>query len=110
MSVSIKIRVFGRAFNKRCVKDYLMKPAIKETLDEAIGILKSNTPIDTGRAREGWKLNANVQSIDNDVPYVKFLDLGTYKMKAFNITRNSIPRIKERFKVNIERNIQNLNS
>lgn len=110
MSVSIKIRTFGKAFNRRCVKTYLMAPAIKETLNDAIGVLKSFTPVRTGRAREGWKLNPNVQSIDNEVPYVKFLDYGTVKMKAFQITKNSIPIIKQKFKENIERNIQNLNS
>jgi hypothetical protein len=91
------------------VTEYLIKPAVKKTLDDAVGILRVNTPIDTGRAREGWKLNENVRSIDNEVPYVKFLDTGTVKMRAFNITRNSLPIIKRRFKENIEDAIKNLN-
>lgn len=109
MSVRISIRTFGRAFNKRCVTDYLVKPAVKRTLDEAITILQSNTPIDTGRAREGWRLERSLQFVSNDVPYVKFLDDGTVKMKAFNITKRSIPLIKERFKTNIENAIGELN-
>lgn len=109
MSVRISITKFGKAFSKRTVTENVIKPALQATLDDSIGILGSNTPIDTGRAREGWRIEKSLQFVSNDVPYVKFLDDGTIKMKAFNITKKSIPLIKIQFKINIENAIGGLN-
>jgi hypothetical protein len=106
MSVKISITKLGRAFNKRCVTEYGVKPAIAQTLKDGIYILRFFTPIDTGLARSGWETNNNLRFIQNEVPYVKFLDEGTVKMKAFNITKQAIPRIKEEFKRNIENAIR----
>jgi len=109
MSVSVNVRTFGKAFNKRSVTDYLVKPAIKQTLEDAVTTLKSFTPVDTGKAREGWRINPSNRSIDNEVFYVRYLDEGTVKMKSFRITAQSLPKIKELFKLNIENAIDNLN-
>jgi hypothetical protein len=37
--------------------------------------LKAATPVDTGRARDGWKVSGN--SIENDVPYIEQLNEGS---------------------------------
>ena len=37
--------------------------------------LKNATPVDTGRARDGWKVSGD--SIENDVPYIEHLNEGS---------------------------------
>lgn len=110
MTVTINIRTYGKAFNKRCVTEYMVKPAIKQTLDEGVDILKSLTPVRTGKMRDAWELNLSTRTIDNDVPYAKFIDLGTRFIQPFNITKQALPRIKDRFRENLQRNIENLNT
>lgn len=44
--------------------------------DEVLDVAKANTPIDTGKARRGWRKrrSRNGYNIDNRVPYVGLLD------------------------------------
>ena len=44
--------------------------------DNVLTVAKSNTPIDTGKARRGWRKrkSRNGYNIDNRVPYVGLLD------------------------------------
>jgi hypothetical protein len=43
--------------------------------------IKAKTPVDTGRARDGWYIAG--KQILNDVPYVPYLEMGTEKMRPF---------------------------
>lgn len=44
--------------------------------DEVLAVAKANTPIDTGKARRGWRKRRSRRgfNIDNRVPYVGLLD------------------------------------
>ena len=44
--------------------------------DNVLNVAKANTPIDTGKARRGWRKrrSRNGYNIDNRVPYVGLLD------------------------------------
>ena len=43
--------------------------------EEVVTAIRDATPVDTGRARDGWSLKDN--KIENDVPYVEHLNNGT---------------------------------
>lgn len=108
--MKITVQKSGRVFEKRAVPRYVIEPALREALDDAQEILRKNTPRDTGRAQEGWKVDRSLRFVSNDVPYIKYLDSGTSRMKAFNITSKSIPGIRIKFRTAIERNIKGLSA
>ena len=47
---------------------------------ELLTEIKSRTPVDTGRARAGWRKQASTTgfSIENNVPYIGVLDKGRH--------------------------------
>lgn len=49
--------------------------------EELLKDLKEATPVDTGRARDGWELvkGVDVNKIENDVPYIDRLNHGSSK-------------------------------
>jgi hypothetical protein len=59
------------------------------------GIIAEKTPVDTGRAQAAWYLDRSV--IKNDVPYVSFLEEGTYKMQPYGMIAKSEDAIVAKF-------------
>jgi hypothetical protein len=52
-------------------------------------VAKASTPVKTGRLRDGWSVNASANSVtlSNDVPYADYVDKGTSRMSARNMTK-----------------------
>ena len=50
---------------------------IKRKANEIVNVLRKNTPVDTGKARDGWRFDG--KRIVNDVPYIDKLNRGTSK-------------------------------
>jgi HK97 gp10 family phage protein len=62
-----------------------LEGAVKKVAFGVYGDVKSATPVDTGRARNGWNINQNSPtsySIGNNVHYVPFLEFGTRRSQA----------------------------
>ena len=72
--------------------------AITETSDRLaaslLGELRAATPIETGRAREGWRRDAT--GIRNDVPYVGRLNAGSSRQAPGGFVEAAIDRALER--------------
>ena len=47
----------------------------KEKISPILRRLKQSTPIDTGEARNGWRITE--KGIENDVPYISYLNQGS---------------------------------
>ncbi|AEI71226.1 hypothetical protein [EBPR siphovirus 1] len=52
----------------------LLKPRVAKKIAQLIDDLKVATPVDTGKARDGWRRSGN--SIVNDVEYIDDLNQG----------------------------------
>jgi len=62
-----------------------LESAIKQVAFGVYADVKSATPVDTGRARNGWNINQNSPTsygIGNNVHYVPFLEFGTRYSQA----------------------------
>lgn len=60
----------------------------KSALNVAMTVARDLTPVDTGAARAGWTVGEGM--VYNDVSYVKFLDEGTIRLPALNITTSAV--------------------
>lgn len=58
---------------------------VSELSQELLEKIKDRTPVDTGKAQAGWKLDDNV--IYNDVEYIEYLENGTPKMAPVGMVR-----------------------
>jgi len=60
--------------------DNELKSAVRRLANDLFTEVKNTTPVDTGRARSGWKKKVNDQGfeISNNVPYVPVLDKGRH--------------------------------
>lgn len=88
---------------RACVSD-----ALVETLEYGKGLVKSVTPVRTGRLRDGWEIQDN--SIANDVFYTRFVEAGTSRMAAQPMLGSSIPKIQEYWTDAVARNLKRLSS
>ena len=59
-----------------------------------LGELRAATPVETGRAREGWRRDAT--GIRNDVPYVGRLNAGSSRQAPGGFVEAAIDRALER--------------
>ena len=57
--------------------------------------LVSGTPVDTGRAKKGWKRTKDGSV--NRVPYIDELDEGHSKQAPNGITRPALNKLRQRF-------------
>jgi len=59
----------------------------EEFLKESLKRIKARTPVQSGTARDGWFIKSG--SIFNRVDYVKFLELGTWKMRPIAMVKRT---------------------
>ncbi len=79
----------------RAMKDLTkgMEDTVNRFLVEYTNELRASTPIDTGRARRGWKrtgkykVGESVPVIENRVPYIGVLDTGTSRQAPNGIAK-----------------------
>jgi len=70
----IKVKIKGNILEEF---EESIKKAKKKTMEKAVIALKEATPVDTGEARDGWKLKKD--AIVNDVEYIDYLNHGSSK-------------------------------
>lgn len=60
--------------------DNELRSAVQRLANDLYTEVKNTTPVDTGRARSGWKKKVDDKGfeISNDVPYVPVLDKGRH--------------------------------
>ena len=82
-----------------------MGVAVNSALKDLTDTSAKKTPVDTGRARRGWrkvadfKFNGSSQTvIRNDVPYIGVLDKGSSKQAPEGIVGPAVDEIKGRYK------------
>lgn len=75
-------------------KDSVMTRVATDTL----GVARSKTPIDQGRARRGWRMEKSYRqiSIVNRVPYIDQLELGRSKQAPSGILGPTVREISRR--------------
>lgn len=72
-----------------------LRSAMSDAAQAGVEILRSVTPVDTGRARAGWSYRrvGVFMVLENDVPYVEFLERGTVHMAPRLFVATALPRI-----------------
>lgn len=74
----------------------MIKKIVDQITDDLTSELKMRTPVDTGRARDGWIQNKGrgVNNITNSVPYIEELDKGHSDQAPDGIVNPAIEAIK----------------
>ena len=74
-----KIDFIGQAAVGKSLQAQL-RSEVKRLADSVFTEVKKNTPVDTGRARAGWRKSTqgNNFTIENSVPYIEVLDKGRH--------------------------------
>jgi len=83
----IVISVTGVENAKDAVKDTIVDVK-NELLTTLLAEIKPRTPIDTGRARRGWRRRAD--TVENKVPYISRLEKGYSKQAPKGFTKQAI--------------------
>ena len=83
----INIRVEGLGKVDGVLKDVVRKETA-EILTTLQFEIKKRTPIDTGRARKGWRKRTS--SVSNTVPYISRLESGYSKQAPRGFTKQAI--------------------
>lgn len=73
-----------------------LKDITEDTAEELFDEIVRRTPVDTGRAKEGWELykdpRGNIQII-NDVDYIIYLEEGSSNQAPSGMVRTSIAKV-----------------
>jgi hypothetical protein len=77
--MSFKITVIDPAATKRRLSD-LLRSEVQKFGQQLATEIRNTTPVDTGRARSGWRERPTSTGYDitNNVPYVGVLDKGRH--------------------------------
>ena len=102
------IRYYGALF--KASKGTIPKAAAKAVADTqkfAELTLKANTPVDTGKLRQGWQLMQTKKglAITNFTPYALYVEMGTRRMRPRNMLKNSLPIIENYFEDRLKANL-----
>lgn len=102
------IRFYGELFkaNGSTIPKAVQK-AVSDTQKFAELTLKANTPVKTGRLRDGWSVMQTKKGlgITNQTPYAIYVEMGTKHMKARNMVSNSLPLINDYFETQLKQNL-----
>jgi len=76
--------------------DKTVSRIVREVTNDLYNELRSKTPIDTGKARRGWKVSNGSQksTINNRVEYISALEDGHSKQAPKGFVNQSINKIK----------------
>lgn len=66
-----------------------------EVSKDILKSVKDLTPVDTGKARNGWEIeeSQNGALITNDVDYIEYLEYGTKHQRAYAMVRLTMQNI-----------------
>lgn len=78
---------------------------VEEVTNEVRERVARRTPVDTGRAQEGWQSEVVNEKgrIWNDTPYVGYLEDGTYKMAPFHMVKTTLEEVPDIITAAMER-------
>lgn len=88
-------------------KDRIVEETSKEVKRDAASL----TPVRTGRARAGWRVQARKETarIWNNVPYVRYLEYGTRRMRPRRMLRTAMAkgevRLEQRLRLLLQKEI-----
>lgn len=68
--------------------DKIVQKSLENKAENIINVLKENTPIDTGEARDGWKF-VN-KTIINNVDHIAFLNQGSSAQAGSNFIEKTV--------------------
>lgn len=106
-SAGLFVKLEGNLF----IKDYgtkVVRDAVKKTSRQAVSILQSVTPVDSGYLRSRWKASINsftdyrLDTVTNDTFYGVFVDEGTRFQRAQHFTDKGKKLIEDDFLNNLE--------
>jgi len=84
--------------------DQALATKLKQVADDVQSAAKSFTPVKTGRARGSWTETVTQSnfSVENQTPYIGYLDKGTRKMRPANqgkgIIMPTLNQVKGKYK------------
>jgi len=95
----LQVSVIGRALRPQ-LKRIEEKQARLLANDIFRGV-KDHTPVDTGRAKRGWRLLRKRFgfTINNPVPYIGYLEQGRSKQAPRGMVKPTLERLKTRNKI-----------
>ena len=81
----------------RAIKYYFLKKAIRAIIgkeDAVVSDLKSETPVDTGKARAGWRSRRTENGFEvyNDVEYISVLNDGHSQQAPENFVEHTLSK------------------
>ncbi len=99
----LKARLAGR-FDVSQIKREI-NSLISDIASQTKQIAQQNTPIDTGRARKGWKTSRTRQGfeVENSVPYIGFLEKGHSKQAPRGILKPTVRKVTGNIKRRLTR-------
>lgn len=73
-----------------------IKKALRDTEKYSVQLLKSKTPVDTGKLKASWVVQAQGKGLlfQNSAPYAAYVELGTKKMTGRNMLGSSLTAIE----------------
>lgn len=88
----------GRLWDKGNVTQ-AMRKAANDARVYGLQIVRSRTPVDTGKMKASWDAQLTNRGIlwTNSAPYSQFVELGTRKMAPRYPLTNSLPAIENRY-------------
>lgn len=102
------IRFYGELFkvNGKTIPNAAAK-AVSATQKFAELTLKANTPVKTGKLRDGWSVMQTKKGlgITNQTPYAIYVEMGTKHMRPRNMLKNSLPVINDYFETQLKQNL-----
>lgn len=84
----------NKSFAKLDFKSKILK-GIERMEEDLHRDLISGTPVDTGRARKGWRRTD--EGSENSVPYINALDDGHSKQAPNGIVQPALNKLRQRF-------------
>ena len=89
----LKARLAGRFDVSQMKRE--IDSLISDIASQTKKIAQQNTPIDTGRARKGWKTSRTTRGfeVENSVPYIGFLEKGHSKQAPKGILKPTVRKV-----------------
>lgn len=84
----------NKKFSKLDIKGKILK-GIDRMEDDLHRDLIAGTPVDTGRAKKGWRRTD--EGSENTVPYIDALDKGHSKQAPNGIIKPALNKLRQRF-------------
>jgi hypothetical protein len=102
--MKVQGKLFDEGHRARAIRDALAVSAFK-----GLARVRSDTPVDTGRLKDGFEATGVFSSqsvqITNPVPYFRWVENGTRRMRPRRMLAKNIPWIVKETKKNIARSL-----